>query len=87
MSVNLEARKNLPDTAIVFDNHAYDNSIIGTTVDGRVIYCFEKMVEEVMTDEGWDELSAIEWIEYNALRGLPYAGDKAPIVVYFDGMM
>jgi hypothetical protein len=71
----------LSDGVIVFDNHAYDNSIIGETFDGRAIYCFEQMVQELMEDEGWDEIDAIEWIEYNTLRALPYFGKKAPIVL------
>ena len=25
---------------------------------------------------------AIEWIEYNTIRSLPYAGENAPIVMY-----
>lgn len=81
MSVDYDVREQLPSDAVVFDNHAYDGAIIGTTLDGRVIYSFNKMIEELMEDEGWSELEAIEWIEYNTLRALPYAGEKAPIIV------
>ena len=84
MSVNNEIRNKLPEDAIVFDNYAYDNSIIGTTFDGRAIYSYELMVKELMRDEGWDEIDAIEWINYNTLRALPYAGEKAPMIVYTD---
>ena len=81
MSINQDIRNKLPPDAIIFINQAYDNSIIGTTFDGRAIYDFNKMVEELMNDEGWTEEEAIDWIEYNSLRALPYAGDKAPLVV------
>lgn len=37
MSVNQDIRNKLPADAVVFDNHAYDNSIIGTTFDGKKI--------------------------------------------------
>ena len=84
MSVNQEIRNKLPPDAIVFDNHAYDNSIIGTTFDGRAIYDFDKMAEELMNDEGWSEEEAVEWLEVNTLRSLPYAGEKAPLVVYSE---
>lgn len=84
MSVNQDIRNKLSEDAIVFDNHAYDNSIIGTTFDGRAIYSFELMVEELMEDEGWSETEAIEWLEVNTLRALPYAGEKAPMIVYTD---
>jgi hypothetical protein len=79
--VNLEIRERLPEGALVLDNHAYDNSILGVSLDGRVIYSFERMVDELMSDEGWDELTAIEWIEYNTVRALPYFGSNAPIIV------
>ena len=81
MAVNIGIREQLPMDAVVFDNHAYDNSIIGVTFDGRVIYGFELMVRELMDDDDLDELDAIEWIEYNTIRSLPYAGEKAPLVV------
>ena len=81
MSVNLEIRDLLPDDAIVFDNMSYDNSIIGTTFDGRAIYDYDLMVSEFMSDEECTSDEAIDWIEYNTLRSLPYAGKKAPLVV------
>lgn len=75
-------RKQLPVDALVFDNFAYDNSIIGTTLDGRVIYCYEKMVEEYMMEEECSYEEAMEWIDYNTIRSLPYAGEKAPVIMY-----
>ncbi len=85
MARNDEIRNKLPDGAVVFDNYAYDNSIIGVTFDGRAIYCFEDMVKELTEEEDWKdfgEIEAIEWIEYNTIRALPYAGEKAPLIVY-----
>lgn len=81
MSVNLEIRNLLSDDALVFDNVSYDNSIIGVTFDGRVIYDYDLMVMELMSDEGWSHDEAVDWIEYNTLRSLPYAGKNAPLVV------
>ena len=84
MSVNQEIRNKLPKDAVVFDNHSYDNSIIGTTFDGRAIYDFDKMVKELMNDEGWTEEEAIEWIKFNTIRALPYGGEKRPRIVYTE---
>lgn len=81
MGVNLKIRDKLPYGAIVFDNASYDNSIIGVTLDGRVIYSYERMVNEFMEDEQCSMEDAIDWINYNTLRSLPYAGSKAPVVV------
>lgn len=82
MAVNLELREELPEDAIVFDNMSYDGSIIGVTIDGRVVYDFNKMVEELMQDEKWSYEDAVEWIEYNTVRALPYAGLNRPIIMY-----
>ena len=75
-------REKLPQDAVVFDNFSYDNSIIGTTLDGRVIYCYEKMVEELMQEEDMSYEEATEWIDYNTIRAFPYCGKKAPVIVY-----
>lgn len=82
MSVNLELRSELPEEAIVFDNASYDGSIVGVTTDGRVVYDYDKMIEELMQDEGWSYEEAAEWIDYNTIRSLPYAGCNAPIIMY-----
>lgn len=82
MGFNQRIRDELPEDAIVFDNHDYDNSIIGVTADGRVVYSFDKMVYEYMEDENCSVDDAIDWIEYNTIRALPYIGDKAPIIIY-----
>ena len=82
MSVNLELRSELPEEAIVFDNMSYDNSIVGVTTDGRVVYDYDKMIEELMQDEEWSYEDAVEWIEYNTVRSLPYGGPSAPIIMY-----
>ena len=84
MSVNLEIRNELPEEAIVLGDMfmSYDNSIIGFTTDGRVVYGYDKMVEELMQDEGWSYEEAAEWIDYNTIRSLSYAGCGAPIIMY-----
>lgn len=81
MSVRESIRKQLPEGAIVFDNAAYDNSIIGTTTDDRVVYSYEKMVAELMSDMGMKMQEAIDWIEYNTIRMLPYL-NPAPVIMY-----
>ena len=82
--VNPKMRERLDDDALVFDNPAYDNSIIGQTFDGRAIYDVEAMAEELAADDGITTEEAMDFIDYNAIRSLPYAGDKAPIVVHVE---
>lgn len=80
--VNEKLRKRLPDDVLILDNASYDNSIIGVTLDGRLIYSYGRMVEEYREENNCDEVDAIEWVEFNTLRALPYMGDKAPIVMF-----
>lgn len=79
--VNKELRRKLPPDSIVLDDDSYDNSIIGVTLDGRIIYDYDLMIDELMQDDDCSMEEAIDWIEYNTLRAIPYMGDKAPIIV------
>lgn len=72
----------IEEDVILLENHTYDNSVIGITEDGRLIYDYEKMIKEFMKDEGCSETEAIEWLEYNTLRAIPYMGERAPIIMY-----
>ena len=82
VSVNLQLRNELPDDVIFFDNASYDGSIIGITTDGRVVYDYDSMVEELMQDEGWSYDDAADWIDYNTIRSLSYSGPNGPIIMY-----
>lgn len=70
------------EDVIIFSGDSYDDALIGVSEDGRAVYDFDLMVEWLIKQDNMDEISAIEWIEYNTIRSLPYAGDKAPIVMY-----
>ena len=72
----------IEEDVLILDNHAFDRSIIGITEDGRLIYDFEKMIEEFAEDEECDQTEALEWLEYNTLRALPYMGERAPIIMF-----
>ena len=82
MAVNKDIRELLEDGTIVFDNPAYDQSIIGITHDGRAVYSYFKMVHELMDDDGMEYDEAMDFIETNPMRALPYAGPHAPVVIY-----
>lgn len=63
-------------------NYSYDDALIGVTEDGRAVYDYEKMIEWLMNEEEWTDNEAVEWIEYNTIRAIPYFGDGAPIIMY-----
>ena len=54
---------------------------------GRFIYDYQMLVEafaEGFKDSEEPYGEAIEWVDYNVIRSLPYYGDKAPFVLYRD---
>lgn len=63
-------------------NYSYDAALIGVSENYEAVYDYELMIEWLMKEEGWSVEDAIEWIEYNTIRALPYMGQGAPIVVY-----
>lgn len=67
---------------IVLDSPDYLSAIIGITDEGRLIYSYNKMVEHLMETDGMDADEAMEFIDYNTVRALPYAGEMAPIIQY-----
>ena len=81
MAIVNEIREALPDGVKILDNPSFDNSIIGVASgSGSVIYSYDKMVEEFMKDNNVRDIDAIDWIEYNTIRALPYMGENAPII-------
>lgn len=63
-------------------NYSYDDALIGVSHDGRAIYDYNLMIDWLMSKLGWSDNEAIEWIEYNTIRALPYFGEGAPIIMY-----
>lgn len=69
------------EDVVILENPDYDSAIIGVSEDRRVIYDFDKMVEHLMETDGMTDEEAIEFIEYNTIRALPYF-QNAPIIMY-----
>ena len=67
---------------VVFENPDYDDAIIGITTDNQVVYDYNKMIAHLMQADDMDTLEATDFIDYNTIRALPYAGEGAPIVMY-----
>lgn len=65
----------------VFSNPSFKNSIIGISYDNRVIYDYDIMVYDLMKEEELSYEDALEFIEYNTLRAIPYMGADAPIIL------
>lgn len=70
------------EDVIIFSNPDYASAFIGISDDGRAVYNYELMIEHLMNEESWTDSEAIEFIDYNTLRAIPYMGAKAPIIVF-----
>ncbi len=60
---------------------SYDSALIGVTDDNRAVYDYELMVEWLMREEEWSFEDAVEWVNFNTIRALPYMGEDAPIII------
>ena len=84
-TINAEIREKVYELGcndtLVFDNPDFDEAIIGVTYDGQAVYDYWKMVESLMAKDNMTEEDALDFIHYNTLRSLPYAGSFAPIVM------
>lgn len=70
------------ENSIVFENPDYDSAIIGYDESShRIIYDYELMVESLMNEAHLSYEDAVDFIEYNTIRSLPYLGENAPIVM------
>ena len=63
-------------------DYSYDDALIGVSEDGRAVYDFEKMVDWLIENVGLSDNEAVEWIEFNTIRAIPYFGEGAPIIMY-----
>ena len=69
------------DDTIVLEEPDYVTAIIGISQNGQLVYDYDKMVKHLCKKDNVSESSAVEFIDYNTLRAIPYMGEKAPIVV------
>lgn len=85
--INNETRYQLSkmgwDDLTLFEQPAYDNSIVGVTEGGRVVYNYDLMVQELIGDCNMDEEQAMGFVDYNTVRSTIYMNDKfAPLIIY-----
>lgn len=72
----------ISEDALRFENPSFDNSIVAVDYDGRLIYDYDLMVEELMSQDDMSGEEAVDFISYNTLRSLDYITDKKkPIVI------
>ena len=65
----------------VLESPDYDEAIVGVTNDDRVVYDYNQMAECLMKEDGMEYEEAVEFIDFNTVRALPYM-PNSPVVVY-----
>ena len=69
----------LEDVEIMLvDDEAYYESLVGITDDERAVYDKDKMAEEYAAAYKCSYEEAMEYIEYNIVRALPYYENDSP---------
>ena len=68
------------DTLSFFEPEFCDEAIIGISIDGHVIYSYEKLVNAFINNENMTFEEAEEWISYNTIRTVPYM-EVPPIII------
>lgn len=56
----------------------FDEAIVGTTMDGLLVYNYCECVQ-ILMKEGEQEIDAIEHLEYNVVNS--YVGEGTPIFI------
>ena len=73
-----------PDV-VLLDPPELDRAIVGFTAGGpaRAVYTYDGLVEALAKtmDSAEAKADAREWVDYNTIRGLPYMGEHAPVIV------
>lgn len=70
------------DDVIILGDAYTEKALLGISSDRRAVYDFDTLLELYVTEEGWTQDEAIEWIDINIL-GSKMDG-KEPIIVFKD---
>ena len=70
------------EDAVVFTEDWYDDAIIAVTTEGNAIYDYDKLTEILMEHDKMSYEDAVEWIDYNMVRGAAYMGTDRPYIAY-----
>lgn len=76
-----EMLEEMLDEVVILDDPSFDQSIVGYTTDGRLIYSFDKMVVEWARENKSSVDEAFDFVNSNTCRALSYMGDHAPILI------
>ena len=69
--------------SIILEGDDFADGAVGVTLDGNVVYDYDKLVDALVKAWNCTDTEAIEWIEYNTIRSLPYMESQGtpPIIM------
>jgi hypothetical protein len=70
------------NTIIILEGNEFADGFIGLSTDNRAVCSYDKLVDSLSRSNNWSTDEAIDWLEYNTIRSLPYLGDKSPIIIH-----
>ncbi len=70
--------------SLYFTNPNYASAIIGISTDGNLVYSYERMIDYLMVTDNMTYEDAVEWIDYDVIRSIPYIQKMGivPIIIY-----
>lgn len=70
------------EDTVLLESPNYKSAIVGyDVITGKVIYSYDLMIEHLMTVDGMTDEEAIDFINYNTIRAIPYMGERSPIIL------
>ena len=76
------------DQIAVLEGDEFADGCIGLTIDNRLVYSYERLIESLSKHSEISYEDAMEYIEFNTIRSLPYIAAQdlhAPIIIHeFD---
>ena len=69
------------EDVVIFENPGYDTALIGVSEDGRAIYDYDLMIDWLKETQNFSTREAVDWIDYNTIRALPYC-EASPIIMF-----
>lgn len=70
------------ENAVVLEAPDFIEAVTGVTECGKVVYSYSAMIGSLMSQDEMTYEEAIEFLDFNTIRALPYMGENAPVIMY-----
>lgn len=72
------------DNIIVLEGDEFADGAIGITESNELVYSYSRLVKSLSEKTDMTEVDAMEWLDYNTIRSLPYMErhGNVPIIIH-----